>query len=48
MIKWLQSVPFVLSGALHGGDLVVNYPLDSPISSKPGLPSTTPDELLFQ
>lgn len=44
-MKWVRSIPFVLSASLHGGDLVVSYPFDfsrHPLEEK--MFSPTPDE----
>lgn len=52
VMKWLRSIPFVLSASLHGGELVVTYPYDysrHPMEEK--MFSPTPDEkviLFFQ
>ncbi|XP_060044527.1 carboxypeptidase Z isoform X2 [Erinaceus europaeus] len=49
VMKWLDSVPFLLSASLHGGDLVVSYPFD--FSQHPGEErafSPTPDEKMFK
>lgn len=45
VMKWIRSIPFVLSANFHGGDLVAVYPYDL---SKHPLQSTmfspTPDD----
>ncbi|XP_063780273.1 carboxypeptidase Z [Pseudophryne corroboree] len=49
VMKWMRSVPFVLSGSLHGGDLVVSYPYDfskHPLEEK--MNSPTPDDKVFK
>ncbi|XP_010294007.1 PREDICTED: carboxypeptidase Z [Phaethon lepturus] len=48
-MKWLRSIPFVLSASLHGGELVVTYPYDysrHPMEEK--MFSPTPDEKMFK
>lgn len=45
VMKWIRSIPFVLSANFHGGDLVVSYPYD--LSKHPlehNMFSPTPDE----
>lgn len=45
VMKWIRSVPFVLSASFHGGDLVVSYPYDhSKDPQKKNMFSPTPDE----
>ncbi|KAL0272304.1 UNVERIFIED_CONTAM: hypothetical protein PYX00_005333 [Menopon gallinae] len=49
VIRWLSSVPFVLSGCFHGGTLVVSYPYenDDGVSLTPNY-STAPDDDTFR
>lgn len=45
VMKWIRSIPFVLSANLQGGDLVVSYPYD--LSKHPlelNMFSPTPDD----
>jgi len=51
VMDWIQQYPFVLSGNLHGGSLVANYPFDN----APSVTSETkkkynpsPDEAIFK
>ncbi|XP_005408826.1 PREDICTED: carboxypeptidase Z isoform X2 [Chinchilla lanigera] len=49
IMKWMRTIPFVLSASLHGGDLVVSYPFDlskHPLEEK--MFSPTPDEKMFK
>ncbi|ELW62779.1 Carboxypeptidase Z [Tupaia chinensis] len=45
IMKWMRTIPFVLSASLHGGDLVVSYPFDfSKHPQEEKMFSPTPDE----
>ncbi|XP_019950948.1 carboxypeptidase Z-like isoform X2 [Paralichthys olivaceus] len=49
VMKWIRSIPFVLSANFHGGDLVVSYPYD--LSKHPlerNLLSPAPDDQVFK
>ncbi|XP_076831166.1 carboxypeptidase Z isoform X2 [Brachyhypopomus gauderio] len=49
VMKWVRSVPFVLSASLHGGELVVSYPFDfSRHPHEEKMFSPTPDEQIFK
>lgn len=44
VMKWMRSIPFVISANLHGGDLVVSYPYDLSKHPLENMFSPTPDE----
>lgn len=49
VMKWIRSIPFVLSANFHAGDLVVSYPYD--LSKHPqerNMFSPTPDDKVFK
>ncbi|XP_040355080.1 carboxypeptidase M [Ixodes scapularis] len=45
--KWIDSIPFVLSGNLHGGAMLVRYPYDAAYGQGTSA-SKTPDDDVFQ
>lgn len=47
VMKWSQSIPFVLSANLHGGALVANYPYDDNPSMRSGKEFLSPDNPVF-
>ncbi|XP_057715901.1 LOW QUALITY PROTEIN: probable carboxypeptidase X1 [Corythoichthys intestinalis] len=48
VISWMQDIPFVLSGNLHGGELVVTYPYDGTEGWAPQAHTPTPDNAFFR
>ncbi|XP_046722743.1 probable carboxypeptidase X1 [Silurus meridionalis] len=48
VITWMQSIPFVLSANLHGGELVVTYPFDMARDWAPREHTPTPDDSFFR
>uniref|UniRef100_A0AAY4APK8 Peptidase M14 domain-containing protein n=1 Tax=Denticeps clupeoides TaxID=299321 RepID=A0AAY4APK8_9TELE len=49
VMKWIRSIPFVLSASLHGGELLVSYPFDfSKHPHEDKMFSPTPDEQMFK
>ncbi|KAK3573224.1 hypothetical protein QTP86_015135 [Hemibagrus guttatus] len=49
VMKWLRSIPFVISASLHGGELVISYPFDfSRHPQEEKIFSPTPDEQIFK
>ncbi|CAG5047116.1 unnamed protein product [Parnassius apollo] len=47
VMRWSQSLPFVLSANLHGGALVANYPYDGNPLMTSGSEFLTPDNEVF-
>ncbi|XP_076005223.1 putative carboxypeptidase X1 isoform X2 [Genypterus blacodes] len=48
VINWMQTIPFVLSANLHGGELVVTYPYDMTRDWAPREHTPTADESFFR
>ncbi|XP_047656424.1 probable carboxypeptidase X1 [Tachysurus fulvidraco] len=48
VISWMQSIPFVLSANLHGGELVVTYPFDMARDWAAREHTPTPDDSFFR
>ncbi len=48
VMHWSIIYPFVLSGNLHGGALVANYPFDNRIKNSIEKESKSPDDKTFQ
>ncbi|XP_017565699.1 carboxypeptidase Z isoform X1 [Pygocentrus nattereri] len=49
VMKWIRTIPFVISASLHGGELVISYPFDfSRHPEEEKMFSPTPDEQIFK
>ncbi|XP_076017621.1 carboxypeptidase Z-like [Genypterus blacodes] len=48
VMKWIRSIPFMLSANFHGGDLVVSYPYDLSKHPVDNMYSGTPDDQVFK
>ncbi|XP_077103662.1 putative carboxypeptidase X1 isoform X2 [Siphateles boraxobius] len=48
VISWMQTIPFVLSANLHGGELVVTYPFDMTKDWAPKEHTPTADDSFFR
>nr|KAG5687053.1 hypothetical protein BaRGS_002426 [Batillaria attramentaria] len=48
VMKWVKSLPFVLSANLHGGSLVANFPYDDAAELGHSVYSKSPDDETFK
>lgn len=48
LVHWSLIYPFILSGNLHGGSLVANYPFDEGVKGSTRGESKSPDDSTFQ